>query len=262
MIVFVQEVLLMPVQILVVDDDALSREVLALLLHNAGYAVETVDSGDAALLHLQTTRPLPQVVLADLQMPGTAGKELARRLRGLCGPATTLLAMSANAPDDEDDELSREFDGFLQKPFTMEALAAVIRGGKAGATNASSGPDAAVLDEAVYRKLAGSMRHTQLEQLYALCLTDAETRLAGMRRAAATGDDAAYKREAHAIKGSCGMVGAIELQTLATSMEERGLSDDHVASLNEFMLACERLRGMLVGHETAHNRGRVSGEDA
>ena len=260
MIVFVQEVLLMPLQILVVDDDALSREVLALLLHNAGYAVETVDSGDAALLHLQTARSLPQVVLADLQMPGTTGKELARRMRGLCGPATILLAMSANAPD---DELRREFDGSLQKPFTMEALAAVIRGGMAGATNASNGPDAAVLDEAVYRKLAGSMRHTQLEQLYALCLTDAETRLAGMRRAAATGDDAAYKRQAHAIKGSCGMVGAIELQTLATSMEERGLSDDHVASLNEFMLACERLRGMLVGHEIAHNRGSgVSGEDA
>lgn len=250
----------MPVQILIVDDDALSREVLALLLHNAGYAVETVDSGDAALLHLETTRPLPQVVLADLQMPGTTGKELARGLRGLCGPGTILLAMSANAPD---DALRREFDGSLQKPFTMEELAAVIRGGTAGAANASSGPDAAVLDEAVYRKLAGSMRHTQLEQLYALCLTDAETRLAGMWRAAATGDDAAYKRQAHAIKGSCGMVGAIELQTLATSMEERGLSDDHVASLNEFMLACERLRGMLVGHETADNRGSgVSGEDA
>jgi HPt (histidine-containing phosphotransfer) domain-containing protein len=145
----------------------------------------------------------------------------------------------------------------------MEALAAVISGGTAGATNASSGPDAAVLDEAVYRKLAGSMRPAQLEQLYALCLTDAETRVAGMRRAAASDDDAAYKRQAHAIKGSCGMVGAIELQTLATSMEERGLSDDHVASLNEFMLACERLRGMLVGHEIAHNRGSgVSGEDA
>jgi HPt (histidine-containing phosphotransfer) domain-containing protein len=69
-----------------------------------------------------------------------------------------------------------------------------------------------------------------------------------MRQAGLEGDDAAYRTAAHAIKGSCGMVGALELQRLATSMEEQGLSDDHVASLNEFVLACERLRGMLVAH--------------
>jgi HPt (histidine-containing phosphotransfer) domain-containing protein len=84
-----------------------------------------------------------------------------------------------------------------------------------------------------------------------------------MRQAAFDGDDAAYKREAHAIKGGCGMVGALELQTLATSMERRGLSDDHVASLKEFMVACKRLRGMLIAREIIHNRAvGVSGEDA
>jgi HPt (histidine-containing phosphotransfer) domain-containing protein len=90
-----------------------------------------------------------------------------------------------------------------------------------------------------------------LEELYELCLSDAQARIAGMRRSASEGDDAAYRREAHAIKGGCGMVGAAELQSLATSMEERGLSDaNHVASLDEFMLACERLRRILIGHAT------------
>jgi HPt (histidine-containing phosphotransfer) domain-containing protein len=69
-----------------------------------------------------------------------------------------------------------------------------------------------------------------------------------MRRAAAEGDDAAFKREAHAIKGGCGMVGALELQKLATSMEQRGLRDDDVATLDEFLVACERLRRMLIAH--------------
>ena len=110
----------MPVQILVVDDDDLSREVLAVLLQRAGYVVETADSGDGALLNLQAAHALPEVILTDLQMPGTSGNQLARSLRGLCGPATTLLAMSASAPDDGSD---REFDGFLLKPFTMETLA-------------------------------------------------------------------------------------------------------------------------------------------
>ena len=234
----------MPVQILVVDDDAVSGEVLALLLHQAGYRVETVDLGEAAMLHLQTAGPSPHVVLADLQMPGITGNELARRLRGLCDADTKLLAMSGSAPDDDS---TRDYDGFLLKPFAMEALAAAI-GGKADATKAPNGATAAVLDESVYSKLAVSMRPPQLDQLYALCLSDAEQRLGGMRQASAKGDDAAFRRAAHAIKGSCGMVGALELQTLATSMEERGLSDDHVASLDEFAMACERLRGMLVAH--------------
>jgi CheY-like chemotaxis protein/HPt (histidine-containing phosphotransfer) domain-containing protein len=250
----------MPVQVLVVDDDALSREVLALLLHRAGYAVETADSGDAALLHLQKTHSLPQVILTDLQMPGTIGQELVRGLRGQCGPATTLLAMSASVPD---DELSREFDGFLQKPFTMEALAAAIDSRTPAAARASKNQSVVVLDEVVYRRLSESMRPSRLEQLYALCLTDAEARLAKMSQVASNGDEATYKKEAHAIKGSCGMVGATELQTLATFMEERGLRDDHVASHNEFMLACERLRGMLIAHETTQIRASgVSGEDA
>jgi CheY-like chemotaxis protein len=250
----------MPVRVLVIDDDALSREVLALLLHGAGYEVETVDSGDAALLYLQTAHPLPQVILTDLQMPGTTGNELARQLRSVCGPATMLLAMSASAPDDGSD---REFDGFLLKPFTMDTLAETIAGATRGPAKQSNGANAAVLDDTVYRQLAGSMRPLQLEKLYALSLTDAEARLAAMQRAASDGDNAAYKREAHAIKGGCGMVGALELQTLATSMEEQGLSDDHVASLKEFIVACERLRGMLIAREIIHDRASgVSGEDA
>jgi HPt (histidine-containing phosphotransfer) domain-containing protein len=107
------------------------------------------------------------------------------------------------------------------------------------------------------------MRPPQVQKLYELCLADTKTRLETMRHAASEGDDSTYKKEAHAIKGSCGMVGAIELQTLATSMERHGLSDDHVASLKEFMVACERLRGMLVAREIVDNRGSsVSGEDA
>jgi CheY-like chemotaxis protein/HPt (histidine-containing phosphotransfer) domain-containing protein len=250
----------MPVQILVVDDDEVSREVLALFLQRAGYAVEAADSGDAALLQLQTNDLLPQVILADLQMPGTTGNKLARRLRHLCGSATILLAMSASAPDDGAD---REFDGFLLKPFTMETFTAAITGKTAKTVKESNGATTTILDEAVHSKLAGSMRTPQLKQLYALCLADTERRVATMQQAASGNDDAAYKREAHAIKGGCGMVGALELQTLATSMEERGLSDDHVASLKEFVVACERLRRMLIAREIIHDRASgVSGEDA
>jgi HPt (histidine-containing phosphotransfer) domain-containing protein len=137
----------------------------------------------------------------------------------------------------------------LLKPFTVEALEAAITGGDDAMADVLIAGDVSVLDEGVYRKLAGAMKREKLEQLYALCLKDAEMRVALMREAASSGDDAAYKREAHAVKGGCGMVGATELQTLAMSMEEKGLGNaNHVATLDEFVVACERLRRILIAH--------------
>jgi CheY-like chemotaxis protein len=234
----------MAVRILIVDDDELSREVLTLLAGRAGYEVDAVDSGDAALEQVQRVRP--EVVLTDIQMPGAAGDELARQLRNLCGGGTLLLAMSGSGLE---DGVGREFDGFLLKPFTMEALTATISGGLIREENNTADADGVVLDENVYKKLAGSMRGSQLEKLYALCRKDAEVRLERMRQAASKGDDATYRKEAHALKGGCGMVGAVELRRLAMSMEERGLRGDDVATLEEFVLASERLRRILVARE-------------
>jgi CheY-like chemotaxis protein/HPt (histidine-containing phosphotransfer) domain-containing protein len=230
---------------MVVDDDEISREVLALLLQAEWYAVDLADSGDAALLKLKTTDSIPEVVLTDMQMPGTVGAELARQLRDVCGAETTLLAMSGTQPD---EEVTRAFDGFLLKPFTMTQLAAAIARSTAGA-QPEVAPPLTALNEVVYEKLAASMKRGQLEQLYTLCLADAEKRIDGMKLAASKGDDATYKREAHSIKGGCGMVGATELQSIATAMETQGVAANHVASLEEFLLACKRLRRILIERE-------------
>ncbi len=249
----------MPVPVLVIDDDALSREVLTLLLEAAGYTAESADSGEAALSLLRSTRRLPQAILADLQMPGITGNNLARGIRYLC-PAATLLAMSATPPEDGS---ARDFDGFLLKPFTIDLFTASLTKADREATNGSHPQETPILDESIYRKLTGSMRPAQLEQLYALCLADIDARLAKMQLAASSCDDKTYRAEAHAIKGSCGMVGAVELQSLATSMEKQGLSDDHVASLKEIPLAAKRLQRMLRARETSHSQGTGdSGEDA
>ena len=251
----------MALRVLVIDDDDLSREVFALMLNRAGYAVKTADSGDAALSQLQGGGLKPEVVLTDLQMPGTTGSELARRLRAVCDPTTKVFAMSASVPDEETDDA---FDCLLLKPFTAETFAAAVASATPPASEKAAAPagnaldqtrldqislDQTSLDQTIYDKLAASMKPGQLNKLYDLCLADTDKRLTVMRQAASDGDDPTYKREAHAIKGSCGMVGAVELQTLATSMEKHGLSGDHVASLKEFIVACERLKGMLIARE-------------
>jgi CheY-like chemotaxis protein len=248
----------MELRVLVIDDDEVSRDVLAVLLEGTGYAVQTLDSGEAALAFLRTVRPLPEVVLADRQMPGVAGEELARKMRNVCGTETMLLAMSGTKSETEEHG---GFDGFLLKPFSMEEFAAAVIGGAAAVADR---PDAVeVLDEHVYAKLAGSMRGERLEELYGMCLADAERRVENMKMAAAAKDESTYCIQAHAIKGSCGMVGARELQGLANAMESRGLWDDHVASLDRFLLACERLRGMLIARGIRDSRKtEVSREEA
>ena len=251
-----------PLRILVVDDDALSREVLALLLRHVGYSVDAADSGDAAMHHLKViSGPPPDVVLADMQMPGTSGGALARELRDLCGGATKLLAMSGSLPDDES---IREFDGLLLKPFTTEELTAAIAPDRVPAehTNEAVHRNLTVLDETTYKKLAGSMRSERLEQLYALSLSDTEDRIISMQQAVSNKDDASFRKQAHAISGGCGMVGAIELHTLAASMEENGIDNNHLTSIAELVVACERLRRILIARNPEGTLPTQEGERA
>ncbi|MFF5289929.1 SpoIIE family protein phosphatase [Paractinoplanes globisporus] len=70
--------------VLVVDDDAPSREFMRTLLRYRGHRVEQASDGDSALV-MAASRP-PDAVITDVLMPGLDGYELARALRG--DPAT------------------------------------------------------------------------------------------------------------------------------------------------------------------------------
>jgi CheY-like chemotaxis protein len=119
----------MPLRILVVDDDAMICELLAVMLEAEGYAVECAGSGDAALSTIRHSPSPPQVVLADVQMPGTTGAALARDLREACGPTTLLLAMSGSGPA---SKAISSYDGFLLKPFTTSQFAGALSSRKDG----------------------------------------------------------------------------------------------------------------------------------
>lgn len=237
-----------PVQVLLIDDDDLSRELLALLLSGKEFEIAAVGSGETALQRLQQSPASPQVILTDLQMPGISGSNLARQLRSACGPGTTLLAMSGSQPR---GDAAQGYDGFLLKPFTRQQFSAAI----AGTADEQPTPSTltGILDELVFQKFCGSAPISQALEMYAFCLRDAEKRLATMREAAAAGNDQAYRAAAHAIKGSCGMLGATELQGLAAAMEDHGLGDaNHVASCDEFVLACKRLKRILIERDTGY----------
>ena len=69
-----------PAHILLVDDDALSRELLHTVLVRAGYAVADANSGAQALN--QVTAQPPDLILLDVEMRGLSGYDVCRRLKG------------------------------------------------------------------------------------------------------------------------------------------------------------------------------------
>jgi len=287
-------------RVLVVDDDAMSRDLLSVLLEAEGYAVESADSGEAALELLRRGESAPDVVLADMQMPGITSTQLARKLRRACGPAAILLAISGSQPPAKVISL---FNGFLMKPFKMEQVADALRAWRDRAqpedtaqperavTSARTSPrqselpsitapasrgvskprmevqaeaaqlaegdqgkatgSAPVLNENIYRQLAASMPAPQLREMYMMCVNDARHRIVQMRRLAADRDSAQFIREAHAIKGGCGMLGATELHRMASELEEHGLDPatpgeaQDVNFLDKLSAACDRLESML-----------------
>src|ERR1051325_6172001 len=100
---------------------------LAGLLQARGYEVSTAPDGEAALAEVQ--RASPDLVVADIRMPGIDGYELCRHLREQ--PATALLTVilitSAEAQDERVKGLEAGADDFLSRPVNWEELFARVR---------------------------------------------------------------------------------------------------------------------------------------
>jgi CheY-like chemotaxis protein len=227
----------------------MSRELLLLLLTREGYRVELAKSGETALQILSDyTRVRPEAVVADLQMPGLSGRLFAARVRALYGNSLRMIAISGSQAR---GEMLAGFDGFLRKPFTAAALNNLLAGKPIAASEAlvceavmrSTG--SLILNSKKYEILAASMDREKLLSLYTLCADDSRIRIAAMRNAAHRGDDQEYRRQAHAMKGSCGMVGATEMQAIAESIETNGLNSDTIDTLDKLLLACDRLLDLL-----------------
>ena len=113
-------------RVLVVDDHPLNLRLASVLLSAEGHEVETaIDAGDA--LARIAERP-PDVILMDIQLPGTDGLTLTRRLKE--DPATAdivVVALTAFAMSgDEQRALDAGCDGYIAKPYDTRRLAAMV----------------------------------------------------------------------------------------------------------------------------------------
>src|SRR5437016_2004131 len=113
--------------ILIVDDTPVNLKLTRILLLNEGYKVLTAASAEEALELLRNYRP--QLILADIQLPGIDGLEMTRRIKQ--NPATgdiTVVALTAFAmKGDEQRAMDAGCDGYITKPIDTRTLGQRIR---------------------------------------------------------------------------------------------------------------------------------------
>ena len=125
------------ITVLVVDDEADARELVKTVLEPRGARVVLAASSAEGLSLASSERP--DLVLADIGMPGEDGYEFIRRFRAQGGPAAravTAIAFTAyGRPEDRARALAAGFQKHMTKPVLasdlIAAVAALARGGAA-----------------------------------------------------------------------------------------------------------------------------------
>jgi len=238
------------VAVLLIDDDMVSREVTATVLTLNGYTVHTAENGAGALEVLATARPAPDVILMDAQMPGLSGLELIGQIR-LQSNARILAISGSSLPP----EVVEAADGFLIKPFEVEAMRkALDRGPSAGSASAALSmlePDAAVINLAVLSQFRALMPEPAVRQIYRAIVSDLNERATALDAAFAKGDVAEAERIGHAIKGGCAMAGASQAARLGALIERAGRTsggnqlDNGAVLVGDLRAAARALESML-----------------
>ena len=115
-------------EILVVDDDAMSRRVLAQLLTATGYKCRVCKDGSEALETVHATPP--SLLLLDFDMPGLNGAEVLRRLRSdrhsAVAQIPTIMLTAHGSEESEVSCLQAGADDFVTKPVNAAVLRARI----------------------------------------------------------------------------------------------------------------------------------------
>lgn len=112
--------------VLVVDDNALNRELLRLVLEQQGYAVVEATTAEEALAMLRENQP--SLVLMDCHLPGMDGLTATREIKGTdatCG--IPVVAVTAHAmPGDRERALAAGCNEYISKPVDFSRLMTIV----------------------------------------------------------------------------------------------------------------------------------------
>ena len=223
-------------RILVAEDNAVSRQLVATLLEARGASVTLAQDGREAWEHL-LAGPF-DLVLMDLHMPELDGTQVTAWLRALEAGVrhTPIVALTADAFDDTRRYvLEAGLDDYLVKPVEEPALFAVVSrrladrpgGGAApGADRKAGSPiQAPAIDrEAALRAAAG--REDLANELLGMLVGDLREQQERIASALADGDLTALAETAHSLAGGAAYCGARALHHVARALQRAAQAHD------------------------------------
>jgi len=112
--------------IFIIDDDPMIRRILAASLNN--YDLMSFSEGQFAIKHLQENPDLElDLAISDFGMPNSNGTETLKQIRKLA-PSTKLMLISGSLSEDlQKICLENQFDHYLNKPFLIQELQAIVK---------------------------------------------------------------------------------------------------------------------------------------
>ena len=236
--------------VLVVEDNPVNQELIAIHLKELGATVAVSDNGEEALKALHI-KPFDLIVM-DCQMPVMDGFEATRRIRELKinsknGSAIPILALTANAqPEDQKRCLAAGMDDYLFKPYEFSDLQSILRG-----LLPNPEPKMAKLDPTALAQVRELQRDGTANILHRLIDVYLETSPALIEQLAiaVTQKNAKDIRlKSHSLKSSSAGLGATRLASLCLELEQMGSNNDLEQSGSifkelrmEFSLACNAL---------------------
>ena len=229
--------------LLVVEDNALNRQVAQELLEGEGARVQLAEDGQAgvdAVLHAQ---PQFDAVLMDIQMPGMDGLQATRIIRSYTQFANLpIIAMTANASSsDRESCLEAGMNEHVGKPIDLEQLVHTLL--RWSGRIASSEPEPSSTDtngslieppESVMKRFGGNLQ--LLRNVLSSFEEEMAKQLASLQEQVAQGNRSGILAALHTLKGSAGTMGAKAFSDQAARLEhlfKEATDEDHQARLND-----------------------------
>jgi CheY-like chemotaxis protein/HPt (histidine-containing phosphotransfer) domain-containing protein len=230
-----------PGNILVVEDNPVSRRVAEAMLRELGFQADVVVDGAEAVKAATVTAY--RAILMDCQIPVLDGYQATLEIRRQEGVLrrTPIIAVTSSAISTNQERcMAAGMDDYLAKPLRSFSLAAVLAHWVPDGSGPSITVDPAepppetrlyldpmavaahhVLDPDVVRRLEQlgiASGEDLIGQLADLFVEDASTRVEAMRKGLAGEDYSAVSRAAHSLSGAGGNVGAAHLATLCDTL--------------------------------------------
>src|ERR1700743_2219151 len=114
-----------PINVLVVDDEAVLAEMVSMALRYEGWKLATAGDGAAALESARAQRP--DVVVLDVMLPDMSGLDVLKKLREE-SPQLPVMLLTAKEPvEDRIPGLPAGGDAYVPKPFSIEEVVLRLR---------------------------------------------------------------------------------------------------------------------------------------